>query len=50
MPTLAIDESTYADAKEAMLTEKARIDRGEVDLSIASDFNVVDYRYIDDML
>ena len=46
----AIDESTYADAKEAMLTEKARIDRGEVDLSIASDFNVVDYRYIDDML
>lgn len=45
-----LDESTYADAKEAMLAEKARIDRGEVDLSVASDFNVVDYRYFDDLL
>ena len=40
----------YADAKSAMLTEKARIDRGEVDLSVASDFKVVDYSYIKDSL
>ena len=45
-----LDESIYTDAKEAMLAEKARIDRGEVDLSVASDFSVVDYRYIEDML
>ena len=45
-----LDELTYADAKEAMLTERARIDRGEVDLSVASDFSVVDYRYIEDIL
>ena len=45
-----LSESVYRDAKEAMLTENARIDRGEVDLSVASDFNVVDYRYIDDIL
>lgn len=45
-----LDESTYTDAKEAMLAEKARIDRGEVDLSVASDFNVVGYDYIADWL
>ena len=45
-----LDESIYTDAKEAMLAEKARIDRGEVDLSVATDFNVVNYHYIDDML
>lgn len=45
-----LDELTYADAKEAMLTERARIDRGEVDLSVASDFSVVDYHYIEDIL
>lgn len=45
-----LDESIYTDAKEAMLAEKARIDRGEVDLSVASDFDVVDYHYIDDIL
>lgn len=45
-----LDESTYADAKMAMLAEKARIDRGEVDLSTASDFNVVDYDYVEDFL
>ena len=45
-----LDESTYADAKMAMLAEKARIDRGEVDLSTASDFNVVDYNYVEDFL
>lgn len=45
-----IDESTYTDAKEAMLAEKARIDRGEVDLSVASDFNVVGYNYIEGWL
>ena len=45
-----LDESSYTDAKSAMLSEKARIDRGEVDLSVASDFSVVDYHYIDDML
>ena len=45
-----LDESSYTDAKSAMLAEKARIDRGEVDLSVASDFNVVNYHYIDDML
>ena len=45
-----LDESIYTDAKEAMLAEKARIDRGEVDLSVASDFSVVDYHYVEDML
>ena len=45
-----LDESIYADAKSAMLVEKARIDRGEVDLSVASDFNVVDYNYANDWL
>ena len=45
-----LDKSIYTDAKEAMLAEKARIDRGEVDLSVATDFNVVNYHYIDDML
>lgn len=45
-----LDESIYADAKSAMLAEKARIDRGEVDLSVASDFKVVDYSYANDWL
>lgn len=45
-----LDESSYTDAKSAMLAEKARIDRGEVDLSVATDFNVVNYHYIDDIL
>ncbi len=45
-----LDESIYTDAKEAMLAEKARIDRGEVDLSVASDFKLVDYNYISDLL
>lgn len=45
-----LDESIYTVAKEAMLAEKARIDRGEVDLSVATDFNVVNYHYIDDIL
>lgn len=48
--SLILDESTYTDAKSAMLAEKARIDRGEVDLSVASDFNVVSYDYIVDFL
>ena len=41
-----VEESIYADVKSAMLAEKARIDRGEVDLSTASDFELVDYNYI----
>lgn len=45
-----LDESIYADVKSAMLAEKARIDRGEVDLSVASDFKVVDYNYVNDWL
>lgn len=45
-----LDESTYADAKEAMLAEKARIDRGEVDLTTAADFVVEQYSYVSDML
>lgn len=45
-----LDESSYTDAKSAMLAEKARIDRGEVDLSVATDFNVEDYSYIEDMI
>lgn len=45
-----LDESIYADAKTALLTEKARIDRGDVDLSVASNFEVVDYHYFDDIL
>lgn len=45
-----LDESSYTDAKSAMLAEKVRIDRGEVDLSVATDFNVVNYHYIDDIL
>lgn len=45
-----LDESIYADAKTALLTEKERIDRGDVDLSVASNFEVVDYHYFDDIL
>jgi len=45
-----LNESSYTDAKSAMLAEKARIDRGEVDLSVASDFKVVGYEYINDIL
>ena len=45
-----LDKSIYADAKSAMLAEKARIDRGEVDLSEASDFEVVDYNYTENHL
>ena len=45
-----LDESIYVDAKTAMLAEKARIDRREVDLSAASDFNVEDYSYIEDII
>lgn len=41
-----VEESIYADVKSAMLAEKARVDRGEVDLSTASDFELVDYNYI----
>ena len=44
-----LNEATYSDAKSAMLTEKARIDRGEVDLSTASDFELVDYNYINNL-
>lgn len=45
-----LDESIYADAKSAMLAEKARIDRGEVDLSVARDFKVTNYDYVQDWL
>ena len=45
-----LDESIYADVKTALMTEKARIDRGEVDLSVAGDFEAVDYSYINDLL
>ena len=50
LPDARLDESSYADAKTALVTEKARIDRGEVDLSVASDFKVVDYSYVDDLI
>lgn len=50
LPQANLDKSIYTDAKTAMLAEKARIDRGEVDLSVASDFSVKDYSYIEDML
>ena len=40
----------YADAKAAMLAEKAKIDAGEVDLSTAQDFAIVQYEYKDDHL
>lgn len=45
-----LDESIYADAKSAMLTEKARIDRGEVDLNVAKDFRITNYDYVEDFL
>ena len=49
--TLAeLNESIYADAKSAMLTEKARIDRGEVDLNVARDFKITNYDYVQDFL
>ena len=44
-----LNEATYADAKSAMLAEKDRIDRGGVDLSTASDFELVDYNYINNL-
>ena len=40
----------YADAKAAMLAEKAKIDAGEVDLNTAQDFAIVQYEYKDDHL
>ena len=40
----------YADAKAAMLAEKAKIDAGDVDLSTAQDFTIVQYDYKDDNL
>ena len=40
----------YADAKAAMLAEKAKIDAGEVDLSTAQDFAIVQYVYKEDHL
>lgn len=40
----------YADAKAAMLAEKAKIDAGEVDLSTAQDFAIVQYEYKEDHL
>lgn len=45
-----LDESIYADAKSAMLTEKARIDRGEVDLNVARDFRITNYDYVKDFI
>lgn len=45
-----LEESIYTDVKSAMLAEKDRIDRGEVDLSTASDFELVDYNYINNLL
>ena len=45
-----VEESIYADVKSAMLAEKDRIDRGEVDLSAARNFNTVDYNYINHLL
>ena len=45
-----LNESSYADAKEAMLAEKARIDRGEVDLNVARDFKVTNYDYVQDFI
>lgn len=50
LSTAKLGESIYADVKSAMLAEKARIDRGEVDLSTASDFELEDYNYIDAIL
>ena len=40
----------YADAKAAMLAEKAKIDAGDVDLSTAQDFTIVQYYYKEDNL
>ena len=40
----------YADAKAAMLAEKAKIDAGDVDLSTAQDFTIVQYDYKEDYL
>ena len=40
----------YADAKAAMLAEKAKIDAGEVDLSTTQDFAIVQYVYKEDHL
>ena len=42
-----IDPDVYADAKSAMLKELERIQKGEVDLSTAKDFNVIKYDYLD---
>lgn len=43
----AIDPDVYADAKSAMLKELERIQKGEVDLSTAKDFNIIKYDYRD---
>lgn len=43
----AINPDVYADAKSAMLKELERIQKGEVDLSTAKDFNIIKYDYLD---
>lgn len=43
----AIDPDVYADAKSAMLKELEHIQKGEVDLSTAKDFNIINYDYLD---
>ena len=42
-----INPDAYADAKSSMLKELERIQKGEVDLSTAKDFNIIRYDYLD---
>lgn len=45
-----LPESVYSEAKQALLSEKTRINLDNVDLSVAKDFNIPDYDYINDIL
>ena len=42
-----IKPDVYAEAKSSMLKELERIQKGEVDLSTAKDFNIIKYDYLD---
>ena len=45
-----LSENIYAEAKHALLSEKTRINLDDVDLSVAKDFNIPNYDYVNDIL
>lgn len=45
-----LPEILYSEAKQALLSEKQRINLDGVDLSVAKDFNIPNYDYVNDIL